>query len=213
MRPHRYLLGRRADADLLNRGTQPPPTHGRSRTACRLPSCRAWHCAFFCPMAHAPCASEANTLRKPDLLDTCELATCALFVPAHWSGCRTRKRGSFHGVAAVDGARSSRGPEEGFVQFDYARHDPGAPLPARLTAHARELRLSPPRACARPARISDPSASHVRTLSRIIQPLTGCAPSTPCQASIRRASPRTATQIFRAAPRRRPLFRHRFGGC
>ena len=86
-------------------------------------------------------------------------------------------------VPVRDCAIPSRGGEDGQPQFDYARHDAGAPRPAPRTARDRQHRPSAHRASPGPPRTGDPFAPRARAPSLILPPLTACACSTPLQAS------------------------------
>ena len=106
----------------------------------------------------------------------------------------------------VESELTFRGSEVGQVEIQHARHDAGAPRPARLTVRDRQLRSSAPCTSPRPPRMVDLSASHARAPLRILLPLTTSACSTFSQAWISRARPRAASAAPRAATRRHPLF-------
>ena len=117
------------------------------------------------------------------------------------TGHRERSRTFSKVVLSVDGALTFRGRAEGPGQFEYARHNAGAPRPARRTARDRSLRLSAFRASPGPPQMGDPSAPHARAPSLILQPLTACACSTPLQAPTSWTRSRAATATLRAASR------------
>ena len=122
------------------------------------------------------------------------------------TGHRERSRTFSKVVLSVDGALTFRGRAEGPGQFEYARHNAGAPRPARRTARDRQLGRRSPCAYPRPPLTVDPSASHAHPPSLMLQPPTACAWSTLSQAQISRASPLAVSAAPRADTRRWPLF-------
>lgn len=122
------------------------------------------------------------------------------------TGHRERSRTFSKVVLDVEGARLFRGGEQGQGQLEHARHDAGASPPLPRTAHDVQLGRRSPCAYARPPQIVDPSASHARAPSLILQPPTVCACSTLSQAQISRARPRAASAAPRAAARQQVDF-------